>query len=380
MTTKSPVPFYPDMFDLDITPPPRRVPITVPPVPETTIVEETVPDEEPITETTTVNSSPARSETTGEADTTTTSASLTNFGKSLESNKSEVVEGRRDANDDDSDKLIYSAENITNDTVKIVLSTLSPKSPLVSSNIGEEKLVKEPNNPIDQLSEVSPQKNTKLSINEQCPPRKIRALSWGWTRAGTVAIMPCPPGTAGLARWSCGGVESDRSGPAQWGTPSPDLGQCQSNWMRKIHEDLKKTESVVNIANDLVQYIEANPLYGGDVKLCVIAMGIIAEKMHFQLSSIPTQEQKEAVVMEIVQSIVKTASILLSDHMLPAWQDLHHPEQMKFLSQFLKALENTGTLLPKVLSRDREASISSQNIRMYHIQSKVNYFIVLLLS
>ena len=76
--------------------------------------------------------------------------------------------------------------------------------------------------------------------------------------------------------------------------------------------------------------------------------------------------------MEIVQSIVKTASILLSDHMLPAWQDLHHPEQMKFLSQFLKALENTGTLLPKVLSRDQEASISSQNIRTYHIQRKVH--------
>ena len=103
MTTKSPVPFYPDMFDLDITPPPRRVPITVPPVPDTTIVEATVPDEELITETTTVNSSPVRSETTGATDTTATSVSLTNFGKSLESNKSEVAEGGRNDNDDDSD-------------------------------------------------------------------------------------------------------------------------------------------------------------------------------------------------------------------------------------------------------------------------------------
>jgi hypothetical protein len=266
---------------------------------------------------------------------------------------------------DDSDKLIYSGENITNDTVKIVLSTLSPKYPLVPSNIRQEKLEIKPNSPIYSLSEESPQTNTTLSVHEQCPPCKIRALSWRWTRAGAVAIMLCPPGTTGLAHWSCVVVETDRSGPAQLDTPSPDLGQCESNWMSKIHEDLKKTDYVVNIANDMVQYIGANALYFGDIKLAIIAIGIIAEKMQVQLSSIPTQEQKEAVVMKIVQSIKKTASILLSDHMLPAWQDLHRPEQMKFLSHFLKVLANTGTILSKAMTRDREASISSQNIRKY---------------
>merc|ERR550519_1640992 len=105
--------------------------------------------------------SPGSSSSRGRITTLTTTTAATNLPtptKSLESNKSmlEVVKVAGNANAelmnltkshplvqaDDRAKFVYSAENTTNDTVKIVLSTLSPKFPLGSPDIGKQaKLV-----------------------------------------------------------------------------------------------------------------------------------------------------------------------------------------------------------------------------------------------
>ena len=250
----------------------------------------------------------------------------------------------------DSDKLVYTSEggSVANDTVKIVLSTLPPPPDTQDS--------------VDSLGHTG-----TVSPLRMCPPRNIRALGWTWTRPGTVARQACPPGTVGVARWSC--VPGNRAGDAQpsWSPASPDLSDCQSVWMEKIIRDLRKSELIINLANDLMQYVSVNALYGGDIKSAIDAMTIIAEKMQYQLRGIPTREQREAMVMELVQSLTKIGSHLVSDTNLAAWQDLPRDQQTRFLTNFISALERTGGLLPGVVEADQEVSVSSDNLRKLQI-------------
>jgi len=370
LTTRSTISFYPGLFDLDITPPPRRVPYTAPP--ETTTVsattealttkliqtfptevvttvnqhmEEQLDSAAEITETAGNRSSIARKSTTmpiahpSEKEISTMSSTTRKETEPSTPTSEDEIAGV------ESDKLLYTSDRSNNDTVKIILSTLPPMHDKVKNNISPS---------------VSPHSGT-VSPLSMCPPRNIRALSWSWTGPGREAILACPQGTSGLARWSCVGAGHGKSTP-HWSTPSPDLSQCTSVWMEKIIRDLKKSELIINLASDLMQYVSANALYGGDVKSAIDAMTIIAEKMQYQLRSIPTMEQREAMVMELVQSVTKTASSLLSDHNIPAWQDLPVGQQNRFLSNFIVAIEKTGSLLPGAVALDQEVSMSSDNL------------------
>ena len=132
--------------------------------------------------------------------------------------------------------------------------------------------------------------------------------------------------------------------------------------MAKIIRELRKSELILGLASELMQYVSANPLYGGDVKSAVNAMTIITEKMQYQLEKVPTVEQREAMVMELAQATVKTASSLLSPENLPAWQDLPTSQRSRFVSHLVSTLERAGSLLPASLPPDREASVSSTNV------------------
>ena len=239
----------------------------------------------------------------------------------------------------ESGKLVYTSDRSSNDSsVKIVLSTLPPVDHLDSAHAHT--------GPVSSLS--------------MCPPRNIRALSWTWTRPATVASQGCPTGTLGTASWTC---LLKVGGQPSWSPASPDLSDCRSVWMEKIIRDLKKSEQILNLANDLMQYVSVSVLYGGDIKSAIDAITIIAEKMQYQLKRIPTREQREAMVMELVQSLTKIGSYLLSDANLAAWQDLPRAQQTRFLSNFISALEKTGSLLPGVVELDQEVSMSSDNLR-----------------
>ena len=234
-------------------------------------------------------------------------------------------------------RLAYSSFSSQEEEVRVHISTLAP-APSVAPHM-------------DTISPLS-----------MCPPRNIRALSWSWSRPGSTASLACPPGTTGSASWTCSSSSSSGSGTPQWATPSPDLSDCQSLWMAKIIRELRKSELILGLASELMQYVSANPLYGGDVKSAVNAMTIITEKMQYQLEKVPTVEQREAMVMELAQATVKTASSLLSPENLPAWQDLPTSQRSRFVSHLVSTLERAGSLLPGSLPPDREASVSSTNV------------------
>merc|ERR1719206_664891 len=369
LTTRSTISFYPGLFDLDITPPPRRVPFTAPA--QTTIISE--PTEAATTKV--IQTSTAEVVTTlnqgidEQMDDAVTEILKVTGNRSLvdrqpnrmsishplekelstvSSSAEEDTQTPRPTSEDEisvvheTDKLFYTLDRSSNDSVKLILSTLPSMHDKVRNNVSPS---------------VSPHSGT-VSPLSMCPPRNIRALSWSWTKPGTEAILGCPQGTSGLARWSCVG----EGGTAHWATPSPDLSDCQSGWMEKIILELRKSELIINLANDLMQYVSVNALYGSDIKSSIDAMTIIAEKMQYQLKSIPTMEQREAMVMELVQSVTKTASSLLSDGNIPAWQDLPVLQQNRFLSNFIVALEKTGSLLPGAVALDQEVSMSSDNL------------------
>merc|ERR1711936_923871 len=283
-----------------------------------------------------------------ESDVTTTEKSpLVEKNKTEEEAKEELrmtkakeeMERRREEQEREEERrrLAYSSFSSQEEEVRVHISTLAP-APSVAPHMET----------IEPLS--------------MCPPRNIRALSWSWSRPGSTASLACPPGTTGSASWTCSSSSSSGSGTPQWATPSPDLSDCQSLWMAKIIRELRKSELILGLASDLMQYVSANPLYGGDVKSAVNAMTIITEKMQYQLEKVPTVEQREAMVMELAQATVKTASSLLSPENLPAWQDLPNSQRARFVSHLVSTLERAGSLLPNSLSPDREASVSSTNV------------------
>ena len=154
----------------------------------------------------------------------------------------------------------------------------------------------------------------QIPSGPKCPPRRIRSLTWPWTAAGHGAEVACPPGAAGRAHWRCG---LNTAGQPVWTGHAPDLSQCQSAWMAKVILELRGSDSIVTISRDLVDYVAANPLYGGDVMAAVNAVTIITEKLEYQLRSIPTLEQQEAMAMEVAQSILKvttTSTISYDNH------------------------------------------------------------------
>ncbi len=201
-----------------------------------------------------------------------------------------------------------------------------------------------------------------------CPPRTSRTLSFPRSRAGSLITLSCPLGTRGEARWKCSG-----DGSGMWATDSPDLSQCRSIWLLKIHDQLKrKSVSIVHLAKEMSHYTASNPLYGGDILALIDAIGVITEKMLYELSDIPSVEQREAVVMEIVQCVIKTASFMVSEANRDAWLDLQEQDQdsiggggrgrKRTLTHFTRALKNAGLLLPLAVRENQEVTVSSPNI------------------
>ena len=141
-----------------------------------------------------------------------------------------------------------------------------------------------------------------------CSSEVARTLSFPRARGGSLITLSCPLGTKGEARWKCS------VGGGAWESAHPDLSGCRSLWLLKIHDQLKrKAASVVHLAKEMSHYTASNPLYGGDILALIDAIGVITEKMLYEPPDIPTLEQREAVVMEIVQSVIKTASIMVSE-------------------------------------------------------------------
>ena len=142
-------------------------------------------------------------------------------------------------------------------------------------------------------------------ISPHCLPVVIRSLSWPPTHPGSVAQVPCPAGTRGLAHWAC--ANSAVNQPS-WLTQQPDLSECQSYWIDKIILELRKSDSIVTIAQDMVDYVRVNTLYGGDIIAIIKAMTIITEKLDFQVILIFLLDSKSLITQILIKDLTELHS------------------------------------------------------------------------
>ena len=116
-----------------------------------------------------------------------------------------------------------------------------------------------------------------LNFTYYCPPITARGLFWNWTAGGDTAVLECPGGSIGFAKWKCG-----RS-PAEWSALSPSLAECESKWLNNLDARLRDGESISTVSGDLAQLSGLQPMYGGDLRLASKMLKHMAERMNYDI-------------------------------------------------------------------------------------------------
>uniref|UniRef100_A0A8W7P229 Latrophilin Cirl n=1 Tax=Anopheles coluzzii TaxID=1518534 RepID=A0A8W7P229_ANOCL len=265
--------------------------------------------------------------------------------------------------------------------------------------------------------------SVQIDISHACGPSTARNLFWNVTRVGEVNVQPCPGGATGIAKWRCvavasltpeqrvhlqqehqqmlqiqaaqqqsaggaGGVNapsaddsgshgdisfssnsvalSDKQsmvGAATWYAYRPDLTQCRSLWLNNLEVRVQQPDSsLISIANDLAQVTSSKTLYGGDMLVATKIIQTMSQKMHYDIETIPDQRQREALVFELLNSVVKTGSNLLDQSQHASWLDLSVEDQMRVATSLLTGLEDNAFLLADTILREKHVVQKVKNI------------------
>jgi len=193
------------------------------------------------------------------------------------------------------------------------------------------------------------------AVSNHCPPATVRNMFWNWTMAGNSAIQPCPGGSTGFAKWRC-------ASDANWYSGSPDLSECQSHWLRRLDTRLHNGESVISVSTDLAAVTETRSLYGGDLLMTAQLMQSLAHRLRQDLFSMANQEQKETLVAELMQNIMKTASNLLEDMQELAWSDLRPSERAAAGTNLVLGIEENAFLFADTVNNEKNLVDVTNNI------------------
>jgi len=201
-----------------------------------------------------------------------------------------------------------------------------------------------------------------------CPPAETRGgLAWNWTASGQTVAQLCPPGSTGLARWTC--RESNLaagSSSVAWLTATPDLGDCKTLAMSRLEGQVQAnhTESVVSAALAQLTRTQAGGLFGGDIEAAVAIMRTLANRILFLLQTKGNSfHNKGAYIQEVLLNMVGAASNLLDGQNRAAWRDLSPGRQIKAASGLLTALEENALFLAEVTSNEEIILETAKNIR-----------------
>ncbi|GAB6032764.1 hypothetical protein CHUAL_011631 [Chamberlinius hualienensis] len=256
---------------------------------------------------------------------------------------------------------------------KIVPVAISTQSPLTSTNRHQ------PTSPTPSTINVTLNNTTQLTASEpsivittttavptktrwelkadHCMPGRVRDLNWNWTRQGETAIINCPTGTTGFAKWRCS------ANAAKWSSDNPDLSDCKSVWLTDLANRIDQGDTVVNVAKELGQVTRSKLLYGGDVVETTAILKKMAHKMSEFIKVIPNTN-KENVVNELMEAVVETGSNLLTAEQRHSWNDLNRQAQMKTATALLLGLEENSYLLADRINYEKVIVESDRNILM----------------
>lgn len=124
------------------------------------------------------------------------------------------------------------------------------------------------------------------NFTQYCHPIRSRGLYWNWTKAGDTAVMQCPEGSTGFAKWAC-----EHGMPqASWSNENvngPSLYECLSIWLSDLDSKLRSgSESVINASKILAENSNRKFLYGGDIVLATRILKHMSERMHYDIQVI----------------------------------------------------------------------------------------------
>jgi len=196
------------------------------------------------------------------------------------------------------------------------------------------------------------------NVVDHCRPKTVRNLFWNWTRQGEDAIQVCPQGSTGFARWTCGpdGV---------WSSPTPNLGECQSQWLSRLESKLTLgggSSVVVEIAGELSASTEMKSLYGGDLIIAAKILQSIAHRLRQELYVISSQNEKETLASEVLQSVLKTISNLLDPVQRLAWEDLETRKRAAAVTAMLVSAEENALLLAETVNNEKNVAEATNHV------------------
>ena len=188
--------------------------------------------------------------------------------------------------------------------------------------------------------------------SDSCPPITERNLFWNWTKSGKEAIQVCPPGSSGFARWSC-------NPDGHWSSEYPNLGDCQSHWLRRLKAD---SGSISYLSSKLVDYTGSTTLYGGDLHTIIRMLQVLPERLSEELSNYQSQRDIEHEASVLKERVTKIASDLLDQSQLLAWQDLNADKRANLASSLFTSVSESNLLLAEVLNREKLVRVTTDNI------------------
>ena len=93
---------------------------------------------------------------------------------------------------------------------------------------------------------------------------------------GDTAVLLCPSGSTGFAKWTCGE-------DSHWATGAPSFNECRSLWLGDLDSRLREGVPIANISHSLAYYSGLEPMYGGDITLATGMLKHMAERMHYEI-------------------------------------------------------------------------------------------------
>ena len=175
-----------------------------------------------------------------------------------------------------------------------------------------------------------------------------------------------------------------------WSTKGPTLAECRSLWLGELDTKLRGgLDSVSNVSKIFAEKTAqindknhatsgtsasqpeteepVNIIFGGDLVLGARMLKHMAERMHYDLQRTMNLEAREAMVTDLVQNVVKTASNLISDssEVRQSWSDLSSDELGRAATALLVGLEENAFLLAETVTSEKIIIKPTENICKY---------------
>ncbi|XP_059395526.1 adhesion G protein-coupled receptor L3-like isoform X8 [Carassius carassius] len=191
---------------------------------------------------------------------------------------------------------------------------------------------------------------------EFCSPVTNSSITWPKTRQGLVAKQPCPPGTIGMAVFSCQGPEG------LWDQQGPDLSNCSSTWVNIINQKIRAGEPAAIISRELSEQTKGH-IHAGDITYTVRAMGHLIDLLDVQLRNL-TPGGKDSAARSLNKAMVETVNNLLQPQAREAWMELSSGDQLRAATMLLDTVEQGAFVLADNLLKTDVVQENTENIQL----------------